>query len=160
MNEFDGLNLPQLLALLHDILRPAPVPWIPQTIGWAVLAAWFAAVVVIVGWNRYRRWTGNRYRREALATLRSIELTATDDPAALAGDIAALVKRTALAAFPRSTVASLYGDEWARFLRRSADDDPAVAAAADRLAGAAYRADADGRALVAPARRWIEVHRA
>ena len=160
MNEFDGLNLPQLLALLHDIVRPAPVPWVPQTIGWAILAAWFAAVVVLVGWNRYRRWTGNRYRREALATLRSIELTATENPVASAGDIAALLKRTAMVAFPRAAVANLCGDEWARFLRRSADDDPAVAAAADRLASAAYRADADGRALVAPARRWIEVHRA
>lgn len=160
MSQYEGLNLPQLLDLLHDIVRPDPAAWTPQTIGWVIASLWLAAVLVLIGWNRYRYWRNNRYRREALVVLQSIEVAAADNPEASAGDLAALLKRTALVAYPRPTVAHLYGVDWARFLSESASNDRDVTAAAEQLAAAAYRADADARPLIAPARRWIKVHRA
>jgi len=160
MNRYEGLNLPQLLDLTHGLVLPEPVSWMPQTIGWPVVVVWLIAVVVSIGWYSFKRWQKNRYRRDALAELASLEVQAKMDPAAIAGEIAALVKRTALAAFPRQRVANLHGAEWARFLCESAGNDSQIQRAADQIAVAAYRTDVDGNALVAPARRWIELHRA
>lgn len=160
MNRYEGLNLPQLLDLMNDLVLPEPVSWIPQTIGWPVVIVWLIAIVVSIGWYSFKRWQKNRYRREALAELASLEARAKTDSEDNAGEIAALVKRTALAAFPRHRVANLHGAEWARFLCESAGNDTQVERAAAQIAIAAYRTDVDGNALVAPARRWIEVHRA
>jgi hypothetical protein len=156
MNRFEGLRLPELMDLLHEIVEPPAVAWLPQTPGWWVLGAWIFAVLVIAvrHWLAVRR--RNRYRRDALHELDQLAAGAEST----AAEIALLVKRTALAAYPREQVASLYGADWAAFLRRSAGNDPVVAAGAESLASAAYRADAHGQTLVEPARRWIRVHRA
>lgn len=152
-NPYEGLNLPQLLDRMHDIVAPDPVSMLPATDGWWVLLGWLAAIALIIGVRARRRWLANAYRREALAALDAIT-------APTGHELGVLLRRTALAAFPRDQVASLHGEEWATFLCRSASNDPVVAAAADDLARAPYRPDVDPGALVAPARRWIEVHRA
>lgn len=160
MSGYDGLNLPQLLELMHELKMPEPVSMVPQTPGWWVLAGWLAAGMLVVAFKLVKRRRHNRYRREAASLLNGIGARAASDPSGTAQDIAALLKRTALAAYPRETVASLYGADWAAFLCRTAGNDPEIVAAADQLAFSAYRADADGRALVNPARRWIRLHRA
>jgi hypothetical protein len=159
MNDYEGLNLPQLLDLMHELIRPEPVSWMPQTPGWWISLAWVITVVIILSWHRYQAWCHNRYRREALAMLRSIEANSVDDQL-VAGQIAILLKRTALAAYPRERVAQLYGSEWAQFLCDAASNDPIIEQTAEQLATAAYRAQSDGRALIGPARRWIKTHRA
>ena len=158
MNDLEGLNLPQLLDLLHALVEPAPVPWVPQTIGWLVVTIWLVAVIAIIALRAVSRWRSNRYRRAALAELRRI--SADPSHPLLAQEVAALLKRTALAVFPRSDVASLYGTDWASFLARTAAHDPVVTKSADAMASAAYRPDTDGAQLLEPARRWIKVHRA
>ena len=157
MSEYDGLNLAQLMDLLKEPVMPDPVSFLPQTTGWWIVLAWFAVVDVILIWGRYQKWRRNRYRREALKNLRSIEKTG--DTAA-AGQIAMLLRRTALAAYPRAEVASLYGDDWAEFLKTSSRNDRLVGKSATDLASAAYRSDVDASQLIKPARRWIQVHRA
>jgi hypothetical protein len=92
--------------------------------------------------------------------LADIEADTSLDASTSAGRIAELVKRTALAAYPRDTVASLYGKTWSEFLVASANHDKRVAAGADELASAAWSPDAGGPYLVPAARRWIRVHRA
>jgi len=159
VNDYNGLNLPQLLDLMHDLVKPEPVSWMPQTPGWWIVLTWLTVMAVILIWHRYRVWRRNRYRREALAMLRSIEANPVDEKH-VARQIAILLKRTALAAYPREQVAQLYGSEWAHFLRGTASNDPIIEQAAEQLATAAYRAESDGNALIAPARRWIEIHRA
>ena len=49
MNEekYQGLNLPDLLALMHDVVPPEPLSLLPQTRGWWVLLFWIVAVVVL-----------------------------------------------------------------------------------------------------------------
>ncbi len=159
-DKYEGLNLPQLLDLMHGIVVPDPVPWTPQTSGWWVLLGWLVAVVALsaLKYVQYRR--RNRYRREALDVLDDIDKHAADDPVGSAAAIAALVKRTALAVWPRERVASLHGDEWAAFLVESAGNDSRVAGAAPKIARAAYDPRSSGSELVKPARRWIKVHRA
>ena len=159
MSQYDGLNLPQLLDRMHSLEMPDPVSWMPQTSGWWVLVAWASVMAALGIWRivAYRR--RNRYRREALVLLAAIESHPGGCPRA-AGQIAALLKRTALVAYPRHQVASLYGADWAEFLCQSSNHDALIVAAADTLATAGYRTDVDGTALCSPARRWIQVHRA
>lgn len=160
MNPYQDLNLPQLLDLMHGVVFPESVSWMLQTRGWWVFFGWLAAVsgLGVIKLVRHRRH--NRYRREAIVLLGKIESTANQDPVAAATQIAVLLKRTALVAYPRVKVAQLYGPAWAQFLCESAGNDPHITQAAPLLARAAYSHDADGKALIKPARRWIEVHRA
>ena len=160
MSQYDGLNLPELLALMHGLEMPEPVPWLPQTPGWWIVLGWLLAVLLLAGWQIVKRRHRNRYRRDALKELESLAARKDIEPAASAQRIAAVLKRTALVAYPRTDVAALYGKDWASFLRESADNDPQIADAADLLASAAYRPDVDPNALARPARRWIRVHRA
>lgn len=148
------------MDLMHGLVMPAPVSLLPVTAGWWILSAWLLAVLIIVVWSGliYRR--RNRYRREALAALTVIDNESGLDPFEMAQRISLLLKRTALAAYPRSQVASLSGSEWAEFLIASANEDRQIVEAAEMLAGAAYRPDTDGRVLSEPARRWIRNHRA
>lgn len=160
MNDYEGLNLPQLLALMHDVVLPEAVSLMPASPGWWVLLGWFAASVLVLVRSLVRRRRANAYRRDALQLLAAIETDRGIDDDEAAARIADLVKRTALAAYPRRTVAPLYGADWARFLCATAGNDRKVTAAADELAHAAYRPGGMGRQLVEPARRWIRVHRA
>ncbi|MEE4188195.1 MAG: DUF4381 domain-containing protein, partial [Roseobacter sp.] len=107
-DDLSQLNLVELFDLLVQPDVPARISMMPQTIGWVWLGA---AVCVFSGyalwrWVQWRRATA--YRRAALAALRQ----ANDDPVA----IAKVLRRTALAAFPRDTVAGLYGERWLAFL--------------------------------------------
>jgi len=158
--KYEGLNLPQLLDLMHGIVVPEPVPWTPQTDGWWVLLAWFVAVVLLCAIKYVDHRRRNRYRRQALAELGRIEALTDADPAGSAAAVAMLVKRTALAVWPRDRVAALYGAQWADFLAESARHDRRVAEGASLIARAAYDPNADAAELITPARRWIKVHRA
>ena len=160
MSQYDGLNLPELLALMHDLVMPEAVPWLPQTPGWWIVLAWFVAVALLAAWQIVKRRRRNRYRRDALAELRAIASQPDIDAARDAQRIATVLKRTALVAYPRADVAGLYGKEWARFLTESAGNDPEIASAAGDLAAAVYRKDADPGSLAGPARRWFRRHRA
>jgi len=160
VSQYDGLSLSQLLNLMHGLVMPEPVAWLPQTAGWWIVIGWLSAVVLLSGWKVTRRRLRNRYRRDALAELKAIDTSSGLAPAESAQRIAALLKRTALVAYPRQEVASLFGKDWAQFLSESANNDKQIADVADRLASASYRPDADGRALSQPARRWIRLHHA
>jgi hypothetical protein len=154
------LNLPELLDLMHGLVMPDPVSLMPVTPAWLILGGWLLAVLIIALRYLISLRQLNRYRREALVILKTIESDSELSPVESAQRIAALIKRTALAAYPRQQVASLSGNAWAQFLTESARNDQQVADAAKMLAAAAYRPDADGRKLTVPARRWIRLHRA
>lgn len=153
---FEGLNLPQLLELMHPIVEPEPVSWLPATVGWWVLLCWLLAVTVLglARWLVRRR--RNRYRRESLKSLGAIDPTA----AGAAAEVAAIVKRTALAAYPREEVAALTGTDWSDFLARTAAGEPLVAECAPAIARAAYVDDVSAAEIIEPAMRWVRRHRA
>lgn len=129
---------------MRGLILPPPVPFWPATPAWYVAFAIFAALLAWLGWRAWRRWQANAYRREALRAL----------PSAQPAEIAAILKRVALAAWPREAVASLSGQDWAAFLRRTAPRARLDPAAAERLATLAYE-PAEARADAA---RWIRFH--
>ena len=155
---YQGLNLPDLLERMHDLAMPEAVSWLPQTDGWWVLLAWLLglALLAVRKWVIHRQ--ANRYRREALASLETLRRSAAQDDAQAAARVAELVKRTALSAYPRSEVASLYGQAWAEFLVRTAGGDRLIAAAAPKLASAAYAGDVTLAEVLPCAQRWIRRH--
>lgn len=98
------------LQNLRDIVVPEPPPlWPPAPGVWVLLVIVFAVVLVLILWW-WRTRQRNAYRRAGLALL---------DGARSSRDINIVLKRVALAAWPRAEVASLYGDDWATFLDAS-----------------------------------------
>lgn len=156
------------LEQLADIAVPAPVSWMPQTWGWAALAVavLVLALIGLLRWRHYRKI--NRYRREALASLALLEQQ-LGDPATRPRSIAAmpeLIKRVALAAWPRSEVASLTGKQWVEFLRQNAGKHPLSEAVVRILNDLEYRSassvaaisEEDARAIASSVRQWIGGH--
>lgn len=149
--EFDGLNLVDLIDLLEPAPEPPPVSMMPQTAGWL----WLGLVLLALaawGVNRlaaHRRL--NAYRRAALRELQA----AGPDAAA----IAAILRRAALAAFPRAEVAGLTGPDWLDFLDRSYGGNDFSAGPGRVLTQAPYRPCPPDPALRELARDWITHHK-
>lgn len=150
---------PGSLANLRDIALPPSVAWWPPTVGWWIVGAGILALVALGVAGLWRRYRANAYRRAALVELRRI---ATEPAARLAPPLAALLKRVALAAYPRPRVAGLTGPDWLRFLdARNPGFDRDVGSALNRAAldPAHPLSAADANAALDLARRWIRRHR-
>jgi hypothetical protein len=133
---------------MHDLLLPPPVSLWPATPAWAVLGALLLALLLWLAWRGWRAWRRDAYRREALHALGAARAPA---------EVAALLKRTALAAWPRAEVAALSGEGWAGFLRHAAPRARLTEDAARSLSIlAAAPAMAEG--VKAAARRWVRYH--
>lgn len=155
------------LRTLKDIVVPVPVSWIPHTWGWALVGLLLLAVLAMAIFTRIRRYRANAYRREALRTLAGIEARMRDvsaRPYAL-GELASLLKRTALVAWPRAQVADLSGREWAQFIR-SHGEQAGASVLESLVDDFEYHADDTLRnlpsnvcdTLIEAARNWIERH--
>ncbi|KUJ85502.1 hypothetical protein AVO45_00445 [Ruegeria marisrubri] len=109
--DFAGKNLTELLDMLIPPSEPEAISMWPQTQGWTWLAIIAAALAIWAGLRWRARRRANAYRRAALRELR----LAGEDPVV----IAAILRRAALSAYPRSDIASLLGDDWLAFLDQS-----------------------------------------
>ena len=150
------------LAGLIDIPLLQEVSLLPQT--------WLSrvAIVLIVGlavWAIFRlvhRYCANRYRREALSELDRMRRMPDAPPDRLAAQLAVLVRRTALAVFPRETIVPLTGTAWLAFLDSSYGGDEFSQGAGRWLVSAPYQQTAPGRGELNALRdlvdRWIRVH--
>lgn len=156
------------LQQLADIAVPPRISFVPQTWGWAALLVVLLAVaaLLVLAWRR--RHEANRYRREALVELGRIEAAIADDTSRPQAVLALppLVKRVALAAWPRGTVAPLSGAAWVAFLGAHAGGRPLPEAASWLFDDAEYRAGDraaigadEARSLAGAVRQWIEGHR-
>ncbi|MEB3841149.1 DUF4381 domain-containing protein [Pseudomonas guariconensis] len=153
---------------LSELGLPAmPASYWPQTWGWLAL---LGVVVVVLGalatW-RYLHWRRNRYRREALACLASLEQAVQDPARRLAAlrEIPPLLKRVALSMPDGARATGLRDAQWQAFLQRHSSK-PLPASFAQHLALLAYApadrlmalADEEVQAMLNACRQWIEVH--
>jgi len=112
-----------MLNGLREIALPEPPSYRPQTIGWAILAVTCLLALTLWSLQQYRSWQRNRYRRVALRQLAELEQRARQPAtrAAALQELSKLLKRTALATYPRDRVARLHGESWLAFLDRTYD---------------------------------------
>lgn len=149
--DLSKLSLTELYDRLEPIPAPPQVSLMPQTVGWVVAGVILVMLAVLCVVFFLRRYRANAYRRVALAALSE----AGDDPAA----IAQILRRTAIARFPRAQVAGLYGEDWLRFL----DATSSVVTFTSTQAGHAlltgpYTSAACVPDLARMARKWVETH--
>lgn len=150
---------PSDLSNLRDIIVPPEVPLWPPAPGWWIVAAACIAVIGILAAMTAIRYRRNAYRREALRALEGID--GLPEPVA-AQRISTVLKRAALAAYPREEVACLSGPAWLTFLDRTGRTEAFTEGPARGLPALAFGATGD-KEMMAPivedARRWIRAHR-
>ena len=131
------------LTDLSDIILPAPIPFWPLGQGAYLLCI---AVVIMIGLLAYlylEHNRVNRYRRVGLSLLTNAESI---------HDVSVVLKRVALAVFPRDRVASLYGDPWLGFLGETCQGC--------KVKGLGHNSDTKADAeLIDAAGFWIRNHR-
>ena len=136
---------------LRDIVEPPPVSWWPLAPGWWILSAGLVLTAIFVALRVMRMWRASAYRRAALR-----ELQATTRVA----EIAEILKRVALAAYPRADVAPLSGVAWVEWLGRTAEEK-VPAHVSEALTRGVF--DDDSAVDIAPisdfAADWIRDHR-
>ena len=167
--ECEAPNVNSSLDKLNDIIVAEPVAWTPQTIGWWILLALIVLVGVVIGIVVHRRRRANRYRRHALEELGRTETSLAHPGERLRalGELPVLVKRTALARYPRRKVASLNGESWLRFLDDSYGGNGFTQGPGRLLPSLAYAPPGQSaeltenklRELTALLRQWIRRHR-
>lgn len=153
------------LRFLNDIATPMPVSWLPQTWGWAALATILGFALLVWLIQAMRRYRKNAYRRVALRLLGVAAEEISDPSTCDVGrrKVVELLKRTAIAAWPRDRVASLSGPDFARFLTENGPgvDQRTLTGLVDDWE---YRASdpatssPDDRQIIDTARNWIENH--
>ena len=158
------------IARLADPVLPQPISWMPQALGWQILAGLVALALLWLLFRALRRWWRNRYRREALAELRQLEAQwqrDSDNPVPVLVALPVLIKRCALSAWPRTQVAGLNGVAWASFLEAHAGHGLHGAQALSPLVREMqYHDEAqlarippdDVRVLLDASREWITSH--
>jgi len=145
-------NLVDLIDQLVEPVPPPPVSMVPQTAGWWVLGLAVIATLCVFGLRTYRAYQRNAYRRAALW---EIDAAGTDMTA-----LSSILKRTALAAYPRRDVAGLSGDAWLRFLDDTVSSTAFTAGVGKALATAPYQQEAVAEpALIALVKSWVRDHR-
>lgn len=106
-----GKSLIEMQAMLVPPFEPPRISMWPETEAWIWLGLVVFALLTYLVFRWFRYLKANAYRRAAVAELNTVG----DD----AGAIAAIVRRTALAVYPRTVVAALHGEDWLRFLDKT-----------------------------------------
>jgi hypothetical protein len=159
---------PTSLDRLHDIVLPSTAPWWPPAPGWYWILGFAVIVVLTFAFRFFFYWQRNCYRREALSELAQLDAMLGDPAQSAAAVItfAELLKRAALSAWPRESVASLTGSAWFVFLDRAGHTKSFSEGLGASLEQAAYdqrladgMSEAQLRELAALVRGWLKHHR-
>tara|TARA_R110002110_G_scaffold406421_1_gene626313 strand:+ start:124998 stop:125471 length:474 start_codon:yes stop_codon:yes gene_type:complete len=154
------MNPQDPLAALQPLRQPEAISGWPPAPGWWLLALFVAACLALLMWFCVRRYRANAYRRNALQQLQRLhqQYNGGNETQRWMAQINALLKRTALQAYPAQNIASSSGQQWIDFLN---DTAPAGSPFPAELATAHYQRDTriDMEALEQVARAWIRKHR-
>jgi hypothetical protein len=109
------------LATLRDIHLPEVVGWWPLAPGWYAVAVLIIIALAVILYALHRHHQNAYAKRQALRLLSGYQLQyqQSGDSNAICARISELLKRVALAYFPRERVAALQGEEWIQFLNHT-----------------------------------------
>lgn len=120
------LTVPSLVILqeiqaetieLEPLFEPDPVGFTFDTPAWQVLATCLVAGIGVIIFQQYKRYSKNRYRREAIKVLGEVEATLDDSQLEVElNKVRVVLKQVAIFTFGRPKVAPLYGADWIKFL--------------------------------------------
>jgi hypothetical protein len=155
------------LADLRDWHFPEPVSWWPPAPGWWLLTAVFLLLAVWLARRLVRRHRQGAPARRALLELSALRagLAASGDTRAYAAGLSGLLRRLALARFPRDQVAGLIGQAWLDFLDATGGGKGFRQGPGQALAGLAFDGDVgdvgrpDPDALAELVATWIRANR-
>ena len=157
---------PDPLSSLRDWHPPDAVSWWPPAPGWWLLALAILAVLVLAaraGLGRRRQTALARATRRQLETL-GRELAADGDQRRYVASLSRLLRRLALARYPRARVAGLSGDAWLAFLDATGGGGEFTRGVGRVLIESAYRpgrgqtTDIDPERLQALILAWVEAN--
>ena len=154
------------LAQLRDIHLPETISW------WPLAPGWWALIIMlglVIGWFVFKgvqRHRSNLYRRQALATLLTIETSGGSQTLAA---IFALLKQTANIAYPSQQASSLSIEKFVPFLQTHCTTS-VFSDLPDNLSAALYSSsDQESQTLelralneqvLASAKTWVIEHKA
>ncbi len=159
---------PASLSNLRDIVEPATISLWPSAPGQILLCImtllWVSASVLLL-WQRRQR---NTYRRVALHELANIEeqIKSPQTRTAALRQLSILLKRVALAVYPRCEIASLTGNSWIAFLDQSMGGNSFSKGPVKVITSTMFEEDpgadlttSDCNQIIQTVRRWITSHR-
>lgn len=116
------LKAAESLKQLKDIHLPAPVSWWPLAPGWYVLSGLLLLMVFILCYRLYQRYLDARPKKQALQLLAEYyrQYEQEGNSQLTSARLSELLKRVALAYYPREKVAGLKGEAWIQFLNSTA----------------------------------------
>lgn len=106
------------LAQLRDVHLPDPLSIWPPAPGWFLLAALIIGGMLGIVYIIYRHWKKQTPKRQALKQLNELAFRYQQNKQAalIIPELSILLRRLALAYFPRIETAGLCGNEWLTFL--------------------------------------------
>lgn len=109
------------LAQLKDIHLPTPIGWWPLAPGWYVVLALIVFIFIFIFYCIYKNHRNAKAKNYALILLMNYqkEYEKEQNTALTSARISELLRRVALAYYPRREVASLHGEDWLRFLNET-----------------------------------------
>ena len=154
---------PDPLADLRGYHLPDAVAWWPPAPGWWLLAGLLLVLIIGLGFylvRRRRRRAAARMALGELARLRS-DFASNGKPGDFVRGLSRLLRRFALARFPRHRVAALTGTAWLEFLDANGGDGRFRDGLGRLLVEAPYRpmAELPTDALADLAADWIQRNR-
>ena len=147
------------LENLRDIHLPEAIEAWPPAPGWWILGFCLIALVVFTIWKIWQKYQQKHLLRVSLATIAKLqqEFANHQDQQVLIKQYSNLLRRIALARFPRQRVASLTGSNWLNFLDDSVDMKLFNSDAGKLLLNAPYQRSTDEFSYLDDLSRAVEL---
>lgn len=147
------------LQELRDVHLPEPISLWPPALGWWVVLGMVVLGTIAFLWAMvYRRRT--QARRLAMAELVAVkrQYDTNRDDRWLVQRLSEIIRRYAMAIFPRAEVAGLAGSSWLGFLDRTGGTNQFTEGVGHLLSSGPYRSElAESAAHLLPlVERWIQ----